>query len=73
MGTPFKVNREYAQRFGDSWVALSAKYGFLWLDDPISGPYNVTFKRRGRHRSQSTSSGATSWNGTSTASPVSLL
>jgi len=24
-GSPFKVNREYAERFGDSWVILSAK------------------------------------------------
>ncbi len=43
---PFKVNREYAERFGDRWVILSAKYGFVSPDFPISGPYNVTFKRR---------------------------
>ena len=45
-GSPFKVNREYAERFGDSWIILSAKYGFLNPDDIIEGPYNVTFKRR---------------------------
>lgn len=45
-GSPFKVNREYAERFGDDWVILSAKYGFLKPDDIVAGPYNVTFKRR---------------------------
>lgn len=45
-GTPFKINRDYAKRFGDSWVILSAKYGFLRPSDLIPGPYNVTFKQR---------------------------
>jgi len=35
---------EYAERFyPDSYVILSAKYGFLFPDDIIPGPYNVTF------------------------------
>ncbi|WP_211589764.1 DUF6884 domain-containing protein [Microbispora sp. H11081] len=46
IGAPFIVNRRYAERFGDRWVILSAKYGFLNPDDPVEGPYNVTFKRR---------------------------
>lgn len=45
-GPPFKVNREYAERFADSWVILSAKYGFLNPGDTVEGPYNITFKRR---------------------------
>lgn len=45
-GTPFKVNREYAETIGDDWVILSAKYGFLRPDDLIPGPYEVTFKRK---------------------------
>lgn len=45
-GAPFKVNREFAERFGDRWVVLSAKYGFVSPDFLIPGPYNVTFKRR---------------------------
>jgi hypothetical protein len=45
-GAPFKVNREYAEHFGDRWVILSAKYGFLNPEDTIEGTYNVTFKRR---------------------------
>ncbi len=45
-GSPFKVNREYAEHFADRWVILSAKYGFIAPDFPIPGPYNVTFKRK---------------------------
>jgi hypothetical protein len=40
------VNREYAERFGDRWVVLSAKYGFIDPDFVVPGPYNVTFKLR---------------------------
>jgi hypothetical protein len=46
IGAPFKVHRAYAERFGDAWMILSAKYGFLRPDDLVAGPYNVTFKRR---------------------------
>ena len=42
-GAPFKVNREYAESFGDDWVILSAKYGFLEPDQIIPENYNVTF------------------------------
>jgi hypothetical protein len=36
--------REYAEKFyTGSWCILSAKYGFLFPDDIIPGPYNVTF------------------------------
>lgn len=45
-GAPFKVNRDYAERFGDSWVILSAKYGFILPDFKISESYNVTFKKK---------------------------
>lgn len=46
IGTPFKFNREYAERFGERWVILSAKYGFVTPDCLIPGPYDVTFKRK---------------------------
>jgi hypothetical protein len=29
MGTPFRLNREYAERFGEAWFVLSAKYGLI--------------------------------------------
>jgi hypothetical protein len=43
---PFRLNRAYAERFGDAWVILSAKYGFIPPDFVLPGPYEVTFKRR---------------------------
>lgn len=45
-GSPFKVNRLYAEAFGTTRLILSAKYGFTPFDFEIPGPYNVTFKRR---------------------------
>ena len=44
-GTPFRLNRQYGERFGDAWVVLSAKYGFLPPDLMIPGPNQVSFKR----------------------------
>lgn len=45
-GPPFKLNRQFAEKFGDSWVILSAKYGFVEPSFLIDAPYNVTFKRK---------------------------
>ncbi len=44
-GPPFIVNKLYAEKFGERWVILSAKYGFISPDTVIPGPYNVTFKK----------------------------
>ena len=44
IGPPFKVNREYAEKYGGRWVILSAKYGFIDPGFVISENYNVTFK-----------------------------
>jgi hypothetical protein len=41
-GAPFKVNREYAEKFADEWLILSAKYGFIEPDFVIPRNYNVT-------------------------------
>lgn len=41
---PFALNRAYAERFGDAWVVLSAKYGSIAPDVVIPGPYEVMFK-----------------------------
>lgn len=46
VGSPFKVNKAYAQRFGTHWVILSALHGFIDPDFHLPGPYNVTFKRK---------------------------
>lgn len=45
-GSPFKVNRRYAEQKGTNWIILSAKYGFISPDFEIAGPYEVTFKRK---------------------------
>ena len=37
----------YAEKYHpNSWVILSAKYGFLYPNELIPGPYDVSFKRR---------------------------
>lgn len=45
---PFaKKCREYAMRFYQfSWCILSAKYGFLFPNDIVPSPYNVSFNDR---------------------------
>lgn len=43
-GAPFALNRRYAERFGNAWVILSAKYGFVAPTFLIIGPYEVSFK-----------------------------
>jgi len=43
IGPPFVVNRAYAERFGDEWRILSAKYGFMDQACLIPANYNVTF------------------------------
>lgn len=44
IGPPFKLNREYAEKFADRWVVLSTKYGFMDPDSMIPENYDVTFK-----------------------------
>lgn len=44
-GAPFKLNRVYAERFGDVWIVLSAKYGFIAPDFQIPEPYDVAFTK----------------------------
>jgi hypothetical protein len=43
----FRTNRDYAQMFGERWVVLSAKYGFIDPDFEIPGPYECTFNDPG--------------------------
>ena len=43
---PFRLNRQFAEKFGDQWLILSAKYGFIWPEFRIPGNYNVTFKKK---------------------------
>jgi hypothetical protein len=43
-GSPFKVNREYAESRRCDWMILSPKYGFMRPDFVIPGNYDITFK-----------------------------
>jgi len=44
-GPLFKVCRRFAEKFGDRWVILSAKYEFIDPDFIIPENYNVTFNK----------------------------
>ena len=45
---PFATKcREYAERFyPSSWCILSAKHGFLFPNDVVPGPYDVSFNQK---------------------------
>ena len=45
---PFSTKcKEYAEIFyPDDWCILSAKYGFLFPDDIVPGPYDVSFNSK---------------------------
>lgn len=45
----FTVNREFAEKYGNAWVILSAKYGFIEPSFVIPAPYEVTFKDAATH------------------------
>lgn len=46
IGAPFRINRAHAERFGEDWMVLSAKYGFVHPGFQLPGPYEVTFKNK---------------------------
>lgn len=43
--TFFRLNREYAETFGDRWIILSAKYGFINPETMIEN-YDVSFNNQ---------------------------
>ena len=42
-GSPFLLNKRYAEHFRNNWMILSAKYGFINPDFKILEDYNITF------------------------------
>lgn len=40
-GTPFTLNRSYAEHFANAWVVLSAKYGLVTAIVAAFDPYPV--------------------------------
>src|SRR5680860_1607691 len=45
-GTLFRLNREYAEKYGDRWLILSAKYGFVPPEFEIPESYDVAFNKK---------------------------
>jgi hypothetical protein len=45
-GTFHLLCRQYAEKFFDDWVILSAKHGFLFPEDFVPGNYNVSFSMK---------------------------
>ncbi|UAL54058.1 hypothetical protein LIT32_09820 [Bacillus sp. CMF21] len=45
-GTFHLLCRQYAEKFFDDWVILSAKHGFLLPEDFVPGNYNVSFSMK---------------------------
>lgn len=43
IGVFHNLCRKYAEKFGDEWVILSAKYGYMLPDEYVMGPYDVSF------------------------------
>ena len=46
IGPPFGINRSFAESFGEAWIILSAKFGFIEPAFEIPEPYNITFKKK---------------------------
>lgn len=46
IGTLHHYCRNYAEKFTNQWVILSAKHGFLLPDDIVDGNYDVTFGQK---------------------------
>lgn len=46
-GTFHRLSKTYAEKFADSYLILSPKYGFLGPDDLVAGPYDVRFTMKG--------------------------
>jgi len=43
-GTMCCLNRQYAETFGDAWIMLSPKYGFIAPDFVVPATYDISFR-----------------------------
>ena len=43
-GAMCRLNRQYAEQFGDAWIMLSPKYGFIAPDFVIPETYDISFR-----------------------------
>ncbi|QDP39997.1 DUF6884 domain-containing protein [Radiobacillus deserti] len=46
VGTFHRLCETYAEHFHLDWVVLSAKHGFLYPDDWVEGPYDLSFNHK---------------------------
>lgn len=48
-GAMCRLNRQYAAQFGDAWIMISPKYGFIAPDFVIPATYDVSFRLPATH------------------------
>ncbi len=48
-GAMCRLNRQYAEQFGDAWIMLSPKYGFIAPDFVIPATYDISFRLPATH------------------------
>jgi hypothetical protein len=48
-GAMCRLNRQYAEQFGDAWIMLSPKYGFFAPNFVIPETYNISFRLPATH------------------------
>ena len=48
-GAMVRLNRQYAEQFGDAWIMISPKYGFIAPDFVIPQTYDISFRLPATH------------------------
>lgn len=48
IGVFHNLCKQYAEKFGDEWVILSAKYGYLLPEEYVKGAYDLSFDHKNK-------------------------
>lgn len=48
-GAMCRLNRQYAEQFGDAWIMLSPKFGFIAPDFVLPATYDISFRLLATH------------------------
>lgn len=48
-GAMCRLNRQYAEQFGDAWIMLSPRYGFIAPEFVIPATYDISFRLPATH------------------------
>ncbi len=48
-GAMCRLNRQYAAQFGDAWIMLSPKHGFIAPDFVVPATYDISFRLPATH------------------------